>query len=134
MCHRPLYCSNADDPQHCTNPENLVYYKIIIYIYIVLIFFFFLTINFKIRTGYPNGGKYGIEKLLYDYGVDLAFQAHEHAYERMWPVYNLTVCKEPGSNPYLNPPAPVHIVTGSAVSKVFLFLFSLRKKIYFFLF
>ena len=34
---------------------------------------------------------YGIEELLYKYGVDLHFQAHEHSYERMWPVYNSTV-------------------------------------------
>jgi hypothetical protein len=33
----------------------------------------------------------GLENLLYKYGVDVHFQAHEHSYERMWPVYNLTV-------------------------------------------
>ncbi|CAD5113759.1 DgyrCDS2925 [Dimorphilus gyrociliatus] len=90
MFHRPLYCSNADDPEHCTNAENII------------------------RIGFPFGEDYGIEKLLYKYGVDVAFQAHEHAYERMWPVYNLTVCNGSANNPYLNPSAPVHIVTGSA--------------------
>ena len=24
MCHRPLYCSNSNDPEHCTNKDNLV--------------------------------------------------------------------------------------------------------------
>ncbi len=27
MCHRPLYCSNNDDPQHCPNIENVVSIK-----------------------------------------------------------------------------------------------------------
>jgi len=24
MCHRPMYCSNSNDPEHCTNKENTV--------------------------------------------------------------------------------------------------------------
>ena len=32
-----------------------------------------------------------MEKLFYDAGVDLQFYAHEHSYERLLPVYNLTV-------------------------------------------
>ena len=50
-------------------------------------------------------------------GVDIALWAHEHEYQRMWPVYNRTVYNgTDSSNPYENPGAPVHIVTGSAVS------------------
>lgn len=41
--------------------------------------------------GIPLLHFYGIESLLYKYGVDLHIQAHEHSYERMWPVYNLVV-------------------------------------------
>lgn len=90
MCHRPLYCSNSNDPEHCPNVENII------------------------RIGLPILKAYSIEDLLYKYGVDVHFQAHEHSYERMWPVYNLTVCNSSTSNPYLNPRAPIHIVTGSA--------------------
>lgn len=73
----------------------------------------------------------------YDVGVDMALWGHEHIYERLWPVYNRevrlflhlarTVCTSyislllqvmNGSydTPYKNPRAPVHIITGSAVS------------------
>jgi hypothetical protein len=48
--------------------------------------------------------------------VDMAFWAHEHSYERTWPVYNNTVhngTTHPG-DPYRNAGATVHIVTGSA--------------------
>ncbi|KAK2173036.1 hypothetical protein NP493_909g00016 [Ridgeia piscesae] len=91
MCHRPMYCSNSNDPEHCTNKEN------------------------TIRVGLPDIHAYGMEELLYRYGVDLHFTAHEHSYERVWPTYNLVVCNGTKSkNPYDNPGAPVNIVTGSA--------------------
>ncbi len=32
-----------------------------------------------------------IEDMFYKYGVDLQFWAHEHSYERLWPIYNFTV-------------------------------------------
>jgi hypothetical protein len=51
---------------------------------------------------------------LYGAGVDVMIWAHEHSYERMWPVYNRTVYNGTES-PYVDPPAPLHIVTGSAV-------------------
>lgn len=40
--------------------------------------------------------------------------AHEHSYERLWPIYNFTVLNGSYESPYTNPRAPVHIVTGSA--------------------
>ncbi|KAJ8046055.1 Acid phosphatase type 7 [Holothuria leucospilota] len=54
------------------------------------------------------------EDILYNYGVDLSFWAHEHNYERFWPLYNKKVYNGSLSEPYTNPKAPVHIVTGSA--------------------
>ncbi|XP_064624193.1 acid phosphatase type 7-like isoform X2 [Lineus longissimus] len=88
--HRPMYCSNNDDAEHCINPENVA------------------------RIGDPSKGWPGVEDLFYKYGVDLEFGAHEHSYERLWPVYNLRVCNGSLKAPYTNPTGPVHIVTGSA--------------------
>lgn len=56
-----------------------------------------------------------MEELLLKYNVDLALWAHEHDFERFWPVYNLTVYNGSISEPYTNPRAPVHIISGSAV-------------------
>lgn len=51
-------------------------------------------------------------------GVDLMIWAHEHSYERMYPVYNRKVYKKAdGNDPYFNPRAPVHVTTGSAGCK-----------------
>lgn len=62
--------------------------------------------------------RFGMEKLLYDYGVDLAIWAHEHSYERLWPLYNYNIQNGSYTEPYRNPRAPVHIITGSAVNIV----------------
>jgi hypothetical protein len=47
---------------------------------------------FKVRVGLPFIQNYGLEELFAEYGVDLEFWAHEHSYERLWPVYDTTVC------------------------------------------
>jgi len=40
-------------------------------------------------------------------------QAHEHSYERLWPMYKgVVVAKN-----YTNPQAPIQIITGAAGSK-----------------
>ncbi|KAK7103367.1 hypothetical protein V1264_018281 [Littorina saxatilis] len=89
MGHKPMYCSNVDGGELCTNPKN------------------------PIRNGtavfWPN-----LEDLFYKYGVDIEFYAHEHSYERLWPLYKSKVCNGSTAEPYTNPRAPVHIITGSA--------------------
>lgn len=66
MGHRPMYCSN-DDKDDCTHNETLT------------------------RVGLPFLHLFGLEDLLYNYGVDLEIWAHEHSYERLWPIYNKQV-------------------------------------------
>lgn len=90
--HRPMYCSDADGDD-CTNYASLL------------------------RTGLPIVNWFGLEELFYNYGVDLEIWAHEHSYERLWPVYNHTVLNGSREEPYRNPGAPVHIITGSAGCK-----------------
>jgi len=90
MAHRPMYCTNTDGDD-CTKTYDVL------------------------RTGLPGIHAYGLEALFFKYGVDLNLFAHEHSYERLWPVYDQEVFN--GStqyNPYDNPGAPVHITSGSA--------------------
>lgn len=89
MGHRPMYCSNWDSDD-CTKYESII------------------------RTGLPFTHAYALEPLFYKYGVDLALWAHEHSYERMYPLYNRTVYNGT-QDPYDNYVAPVHIITGSAI-------------------
>ena len=42
-------------------------------------------------------------------GVDLIIEAHEHSYERLWPVYQSDVVQ----HSYINPRAPVHVISGA---------------------
>ena len=44
-----------------------------------------------------------MEELLDQYGVDLAVWAHEHSYERLWPMFNYTVFNGSAEAPYVNP-------------------------------
>ncbi|VDM58162.1 unnamed protein product [Angiostrongylus costaricensis] len=63
--HRPMYCSDFDGDD-CTKYESII------------------------RTGLPRTHAYGLEKLFYHHGIDIEIWAHEHTYERMWPVFNRT--------------------------------------------
>jgi acid phosphatase type 7 len=96
QAHRPMYCSNSDDADDCTK------------------------VNSTMRRGIFSGkthekdGLFALEPLFNKYKVDLCFWAHEHSYERTWPVYNGQVMNGSYSHPYVNPKAPVHIVAGAA--------------------
>lgn len=90
--HRPMYCSN-DNGDDCSHHNTVV------------------------RQGLPILGGFGLEELFYRYGVDVEIWAHEHCYERTWPIYNYTVFNGSASAPYHNPKAPVHIITGAAGNK-----------------
>lgn len=90
--HRPMYCSNGGLAD-CNN------------------------YNTRVRTGVPALGMFGLEDLFFTHGVDLEIWAHEHSYERLWPLYNYTVYNGSTEEPYRNPQAPVHIITGSAGCK-----------------
>ncbi|XP_018324347.1 acid phosphatase type 7 [Agrilus planipennis] len=87
--HRPMYCSN-DDTDDCTYYGTMT------------------------RIGLPFFHMFALEKLLFRYGVDVEIWAHEHSYERLWPIYDYNVYNGSYEWPYVNPGAPVHIVTGSA--------------------
>lgn len=92
MGHRPMYCSNTDSDD-CTQHETLT------------------------RVGLPFLHFFGLEDLFYNYGVDLEIWAHEHSYERLWPIYDYQILNGSYEEPYVNPKAPVHFVTGSAGCK-----------------
>ncbi|XP_035388913.1 acid phosphatase type 7 isoform X1 [Electrophorus electricus] len=91
MAHRPMYCSN-NDHDDCTKFESYV----------------------RLGRNDTDPPAPGLEDLFYRQGVDLEFWAHEHTYERLWPVYNYKVFNGSTEEPYMNPRAPVHIITGSA--------------------
>lgn len=90
--HRPMYCSNANDDD-CTHSETIT------------------------RVGWPFLHAFGMEELLYQYGVDVAIWAHEHSYERLWPIYDYRIYNGSVEEPYHNPRAPIHLVTGSGGCK-----------------
>jgi len=52
----------------------------------------------------------GLEDVFMKYGVDIIIEAHEHSYERLYPVYDWNVM----STSYIDPPAPIHLITGAA--------------------
>ena len=56
----------------------------------------------RTKSGIPWLG-FGIEDLLMEHNVDLAVWAHEHDFERFWPLYNATVMNGSLSEPYTNP-------------------------------
>jgi len=89
--HRPMYCSNSDGDD-CTREGS------------------------RFRTGITDDHLYGMEEVLLKYSVDLFIGAHEHSYERLFPIYNYTILRGEGddNNRFINPGGPTHITTGSA--------------------
>lgn len=89
--HRPMYCSSRDRDD-CSKDSNIL------------------------RKGLPFLGTYALEKLFYDFGVDVEIYSHEHQYERFLPIYDGKVYNgtEDPEDPYFNPLAPVHFISGSA--------------------
>jgi len=56
-----------------------------------------------------------LRQVVYDYGVDLVFGAHEHAYERFYPVYQSQWDEmDTGPEAYVDYDRPVSILTGAA--------------------
>lgn len=61
-------------------------------------------------------GHYGMEELLYKYGVEVFFGAHEHSYERNYPVYNfMWNSNVTGPQAYVNFDRPIHILSGAGM-------------------
>jgi hypothetical protein len=91
--HRGLYCSCDSD---CDSDAQLM------------------------RAGVrQSNGKYlyGVEQLLYKYGVDLWLNGHEHNYERMYdvePRETYTYLAGVTTKTTRNPPGTVYIVSGDA--------------------
>ncbi|GFS07144.1 purple acid phosphatase [Elysia marginata] len=54
----------------------------------------------------------GLEEIFYQMSVDIVVQGHEHNYERLWPVYRNQVT----DYSYINPSAPVQLISGAAGS------------------
>lgn len=90
--HRPMYCSN-DDSKSCKDETSFI------------------------RTGLPISHLYALEELFLNSGVDVSIWAHQHSYERLWPIYNFEVRNGSKEEPYKNARAPIHIITGSAGCK-----------------
>jgi len=86
--HRPMYCSDVDDFPDCsTDAETL-------------------------RLGL-NGTICPMEVILQQFGVDLYICAHEHSYERTFPVYDGIIDYQ-SNHTYINPKYPIHLINGAA--------------------
>lgn len=115
MGHRPMYCSNTDGDD-CRYEDDLVRTGLPIIKKSVSFDSLQFSQIFNIKYNLSLFFRFGLEKLFYDHGVDLEIWAHEHSYERLWPVYNKEVKNGSLQAPYTDPKAPVHITTGSAVN------------------
>ena len=63
-------------------------------------FLFFYCLKFLILLN---------EQLFFYSAFSVEIWAHEHSYERLFPIYNYTVLNGSIEEPYTNPRAPVHI-------------------------
>lgn len=64
--------------------------------------------------------RHNLEDIFYENSVDLILAAHVHHYERQAPIYkNMTMPSEKNDTHfYLNPKAPIHIISGNAGNKL----------------
>jgi len=86
-----MYCSNVDDMPDCSRDAQ------------------------RLRRGYPiDGVYYSMEDLIAKYNVQLYLTAHEHSYERTWPVLRGDIDWSQNNHSYSNAKYPVHIIAGSA--------------------
>lgn len=71
---------------------------------------------------YPYGLEAALTPLPGNRGVDLYLTAHEHSYERTFPVFNGTIDHDSimNNNVYVNPRYPTHVVSGSGGCREFL--------------
>ena len=90
--HRPMYCSSSSKLSKCRQEGQII------------------------RSGLPLIHAFSLEKLFFKYTVDIEIFAHQHMYERLYPVYNDSVFNGSLNDPYVNPKAPVHLITASAGS------------------
>jgi len=88
MAHQPMYCSPNDDNDDCHSLLSLM------------------------RDGVL--GQFGFERLINAYGVEVHLGAHEHAYERNYPVFQMQWSGETGPAAYVDFNKTVHILTGAA--------------------
>jgi len=98
--HRPMYCTSFGSKADCQVTAT------------------------NLRDGVKNkkqGRMHGLETLFMENGVDISFWGHTHAYVRFWPLYQSTVKNGSTNAPYVNPKGLVHIISGSAVRKNFIF-------------
>ena len=85
--HRPMYCSDVDSLGDCTSDAQVL------------------------REGWK--GQYGMDDMIARHNVDIYFTAHEHSYERIFPVWRGQI--DPQQNhTHHSPRFPIHIVSGSA--------------------
>lgn len=64
-----------------------------------------------------NAVRIGLEELLNESGVDVIISAHQHSYERTKPLFNYEIKSGFAERAYINPKAPIHIITGAAGNK-----------------
>lgn len=66
-----------------------------------------------------NSRVYDLENLFHENKVDIMFSGHMHYYERTWPIYKNKVYNGSYCEPYKNPKACIHVITGAAVRNYF---------------
>ena len=88
MAHQPMYCSRNDDNDDCHSLVSLM------------------------RDGLL--GQFGFEELINRYGVEMHFGAHEHAYERNYPVFQYKWANITGPAAYVDFNATVQMISGAA--------------------